>query len=91
MKLKEFFKPSLRKIILAVVLFLVIGFFAGLGIADVSLYGLPLVYYEGGHMPCPPDAVNCSRNTTIFFENLIIDIIFWYLIACLIVYFHRKR
>ena len=78
--MKAILKPTLVKIILAVVLFV---FFSWLWrtivpmyISDTFPYGVPIPFYEAWG-PCPPGE-NCSEFNTIW---LFVDIAFWYLVT----------
>jgi len=85
-KLKEFFKPAKKKIILFVV-FLLINIFIPL---------VPsIVYYVCEWPPCPlyPALIFESYQDLVNHHSwglLIIDIIFWYLISCIITFAYNK-
>lgn len=91
---KEFFKPSVGKVILFLILigglnyFVVPIFFGGVSDARI-LVGVPLGFYPVGSFscvgisPCNPPVVEFS------YVNFIIDLIFWYLISCLFVAWYK--
>ncbi|MEK6841272.1 MAG: hypothetical protein AABW57_00640 [Nanoarchaeota archaeon] len=92
MKIKEFLKPTLGKIILFILLMGVINYFliSTTVVLDARiLVGLPFGFYPiGGFMIWPggpsPPVVEFS------YLNFIIDLIFWYLISCLIIAWYKS-
>lgn len=84
MNWKEFLKPDRRKIVIFVILSLLFSFSFlpfSLFVVGVSTYiGFPLTIYYFS-----------IRTGPIFsFENLILDIIVWYLLSCLIIWIYDK-
>ena len=88
---KQFFGPSWKsaiiKIVLGIILFVVITFIHAItwSVADYWASGWPLHFSESWG-PCPPGEVCHSSNTFA----LVFDIVFWYLILCLIILLYRK-
>lgn len=78
MNWKEFFKISIGKIILTIILLLV-AYIASWKISSGT--GLPLGFFN----------VYFGAPTSINFVFLIIDIIFWYVISCLIINLYHKK
>ncbi len=81
MNIKDLLKPSWRKIALTIILFALVLF-------------LSISYYFGGGFtlgfpfhPIGPIMYNNILETTLI---LIMDLIFWYLISCLIVWSYEK-
>jgi preprotein translocase subunit SecE len=89
MNWKEFLKPDWRKIVLTIILFTIVTglkwylFDTCLGCYN-TYFGVPLAFYEKIVWP----RENEMTNFLIF--NLIVDIIFWYLLSCLIVWIYDK-
>lgn len=82
MNWKEFFKPTWKKTIIFFILF-----FTSLLIAllTTSLVGAPLqFFYEKLCIGIP----NCGYRLN--WTYLIIDLLFWYVLSCFIVYIHEK-
>lgn len=81
---EEFFKPTIWKVVLTVTL-LGLGFLLGgliWGGPGLSETGLPLPFVQQVHGRTPDGG---SYNFfDIAYIRLIIDIVFWYLISCLI-------
>ena len=89
MNWKEFFKPTLKKIILTLVLFILF---------------VPFIYYDTGirciTYPCPSQAVGSiigwllsSYNFDIYsisFTNLILGLILSYLVSSTLIYIYNK-
>ena len=92
MKWKEFLKPTVKKIILFAILM------GGLNYLIISttvvvdariLVGIPLGFWPiGSFMRWP----NAPAPPTVGFSliNFIIDIIFWYVLSCLIIWIYDK-
>ena len=92
MNWKEFLKPDWIKIVIFVILMGGLNYFiiSTTEILDARiLVGLPLGFWPKGSFyvqsggPIPPTVEFSSIN-------FIIDIIFWYLISCVIVFVYRK-
>ena len=94
---KEFLKPDLRKILVFVILSLILYFIPiDASYESWDVQGLPIpayICYKGEeltpfvsfwliNMPMPP----CG----FIYQFLIIDLIFWYLLSCLIVWVYNK-
>lgn len=92
MNLKELFKPSREKIML-LPLFMILSFFIVLKGPETLIYqGFPLPYLLSGCPGAPPQTSEirfCYENEFIlpFFA---IDIFFWYVISCVLVWFLTK-
>ena len=89
--MKTLLKPTVAKIILAFVLFAGLSWLwrntFGLVIMDVSYYGVPLHFFTAWG-PCQAGE-NCSEFNGVY---LILDIIFWYFFAAILVWrFQKKR
>ncbi len=87
---KKTFKPDRKKVAFAAVLFAVFGSLPEmmLLIADpvVMVFGLPLIFSTAGsHLMC----VGCGAPQ-ILYLNLVIDAVFWYLIACVLLAYLPK-
>lgn len=88
---KKFLQPDLKKIILFIALFIIGTLFWPKPLAlDVNYFGGPLVFASVGTLPCPPGTPYPCHMPIINYFNLIIDIIFWYLIACGIIFAYNK-
>jgi len=89
MGLKQFLKPNWEKIVLILILFgigIVISILSNacIGCYDTIL-GFPLSFYV--KKGWPPSEIG---KTTFSIPNLIIDIVFWYVLSCLIVWIYKK-
>jgi len=88
--MKTLFKPSLLKIAVAFVLFIVFSWLwqitFGLVIMDTSYYGVPLHYFVAWG-PCQAGQ-NCSEFNVLY---LALDIIFWYVISAILVSWFQKK
>lgn len=93
MNFKEFFKPTIEKIILFLLIFIFFTFLPtgflkdGLSInpfPEINDLGLPLSFY---HQECS-DLGRCAN--VINYLNLVVDIIFWYLLSCLTILVSSK-
>ena len=80
--MKTFLKPTLLKVSLALVLFVITSWlwrmFTRATIMDLDLWGFPLAFFTAWG-PCPPDEM-CSESNALY---LVLDIVFWYLISAL--------
>ena len=93
MGLKEFFKPTLGKIVLFIILMGLLNFIwiFGQGCLDCKmLVGLPLPFYPVGTGAFfdVREPVPAPVNFSIL--NFIINIVFWYILSCLIVLIYNK-
>lgn len=106
MNFKQFLKPDLRKIILWIlfcVIFLLIipSLYIHLKYFQETPYsvefrafkGFPLIYYSPGSGGCIPGdsgmvCVNMPSSFNVGY--LVIDVIFWYLLFCLIIWIYDK-
>lgn len=86
----KFLKPSLLKIVVALVLFPGLTWLWSLKnmfIMDASFYGVPLIFYTVWG-PCPPGEI-CSEFSSL---NFGLDLVFWYLVCAFVVErFSRKK
>ena len=92
MNWKEMFKPSRKKVALAVVLCILFSSVPEivLLIANpiVTQFGLPLIFYtEGTNAAC----VHCGEEPQMFYLNLAVDIVFWYLVTCILLAYRPKQ
>lgn len=93
MNLKEFFKLTKRKIIFTIVLFgfsIMVSFFLIYFEIYLLELGIPLTFY---YLPIDlPLDVDLSNNVSNFsYLNFLIDIIFWHIISCSIIFVFQKR
>ena len=94
MTLKQFLKPDWRKILLTIILIVpsfMIENCIGLCLDCGFNYAIPLSFYcsmEGPFHFAELSSSNYPLTTSLAFS--IIDIIFWYLISCLIVWVYDK-
>jgi len=92
MEWKEFLKPDWRKILIFVVLMGVLNYLiiSTTVILDARiLVGIPFGFWPIGSFMMWPDA---TTPPTVEFSwiNFIIDVIFWYLLSCLIIWTYYK-
>ena len=92
MKLKEFFKPSISKIILFILLMGVLNYI--IISSTIVFYGKILVGFPLGFWPVE-GFILLSNNTIpsivkFSWLNFIIDMIFWYVISCEIIELFKK-
>jgi len=91
---KEFLRPSAPKIILMVVLFAGINYFTisqDSGILDgMILSGIPLGFYPVGSYYCQM-VYDCALPLEISWTSLVVDIICWYIIACIFLSLYSKH
>ena len=92
MNWKDFFKPTTGKVVLFLILMIVLNYYliSTIVVADaVILVGTPLGFYPVGSMQClsPSD---CPSGPEFSYVNLIIDIVFWYVVSCIIVFIYKK-
>jgi len=92
MNYKEFFKPTIGKIILFIVLFLISFFILSkffILAGDPFPQGFPFTFVQFSGCSTPsPNSCWDTKMTSYF--NLFLDIIFWYLISCIIFPIFRK-
>lgn len=87
MDFKEFFKPTLKKVVITFVLLIFTSFFVyGLAMQKnldhtTIAYGFPFIVKTVWQSMGPEGIVS---GTDYIFENIIINTIFWYLISCII-------
>ena len=78
--MRTILKPSLLKIILTLMLFVLSSYLWRMyiisTISDTFPWGFPLQFYLGWG-PCPPGEV-CSESNLFF---LALDLVFWYLVS----------
>jgi len=78
--MKDFLKPTIWKIILTVILFVLITFsFSNRSFGGPSRIGVPFSFYS--HICLKVDFTNCNESFNIFY--LLLDLIISYLISCL--------
>jgi len=101
--IREFLKPSWKKILLAMV-FLLITLFVeyfgcgadGFGVSCNSYTGLPLPILECYSMHYETQLTNIFSSNCHLVETLpliiflLVDFVFWYLISCLIILIYNK-
>ncbi len=92
MKLKEFLKPTIWKVIIFIILLILTSVFNYATYCPEctrAAYGFPLALYE---LPgCKPVSAEGCPGYRVIYSALIVDLIFWYLVSCLIVWFYDKR
>ena len=81
MSFKDFIKPTIGKISIVIILFLLTSSLYN-AVTDITLFGSPLIYYEGS---CFNPDRKCSSSFNILY--LLSDLIIWYLISCTIIFF----
>ena len=78
--MKIFLHPTLPKILLTILLFLISSYLWQMyiisTISDTFPWGFPLEFYLGWG-PCPPGEI-CSESNTLF---LLLDLVFWYIVS----------
>ncbi len=90
---KRFLKPDWRKILLFIITMGGINYWwiSGNTILDArELFGLPLGFYPKGSFMSEPPGYPPPPTVEFSWLNFFIDIIFWYLIACIIYYFYDR-
>ena len=98
MTLKQFLKPDWRKIVLFVILFILslLISYPGFCVDGTNfgyceeIHGFPLSAYTtfGEQDVVPPEKLEYIRYENIF--GFIFNLIFWYLLSCLIVWIYDK-
>ncbi|MBW2990128.1 hypothetical protein KY348_00310 [Candidatus Woesearchaeota archaeon] len=91
---KEFFKPNISKLIILVVFILIFMVYPAYKcstqtcILDAQmLVGIPLGFYPVGSAMCWGG--KCPEPLNFSWFNLVIDIIFWFIFACLLVAWYK--
>jgi len=87
-KIIHFLKPTTGKVVVTIVLLVlvhVVQILIRAGIVDYWVIGVPF-HFEQTWGPCLPEEICYSFNWFL----LIIDIIFWYLISCFMVFLWNK-
>jgi hypothetical protein len=92
MKWKEFLRPTIWKVTIFIVLLILTSVFNYATYCPGctrAAYGFPLALYE---LPgCEPVSVGCPGYRVVY-SALIVDLIFWYLVSCVILWiFGRTR
>lgn len=91
---KTFFKPTISKIILFLILMGGLNYWiiSSIQILDArELVGLPFGFWPIGSFYAPP-AAPTPPIVEFSWINFIIDIVFWYLISCeVIIRYHKIR
>jgi hypothetical protein len=93
MGIKEFIKPTIGKIVLFVLLMVGITFYlimTNIIYDTMILVGFPLNFYPVGSVRILPDGSPLTQIVEFSYLNFILNLIFWYLISCLIVYTYNK-
>ena len=93
--MKEFFKPSIIKIILFIILFILGLAYSGRvygAIGGPSNIGYPFKFFQSGscYGPIESEFRNCWDTEITSYFGLIADIVIWYLASCLIVFIINK-
>jgi hypothetical protein len=84
MNWKKSLKPDWKKIVLTVILFLISTRYTyTLGLDAPTSYGFPISVYQLGGWP--------AGYTGFLYIGIVIDLIFYYLISCLIIWFYDKK
>lgn len=89
MKFKDFIKPTTAKIIITLILIIItymVAYPFTICIPGPCFNGVPLGFYHpsGG-------GVDFSYGMKINYWNLLIDLLFWYLVACAIIFMYNKK
>ncbi|MEK6875582.1 MAG: hypothetical protein AABX30_02770 [Nanoarchaeota archaeon] len=95
MNLKEFFKPTIKKTVLFLILMIGLNYFiiSTIVIMDSrELIGIPLGFWPVGsfNLNFVSDAHPLPPPISFSWINFIIDITFWYIISCGIVVLYSK-
>lgn len=98
MNWKEFFKPTIKKIIFFIILFIltslipsrsfiIVESFCGYpdGICLDEARGLPISYYQ-----LASGGIGGWNYGGLIYPFLVIDLIFWYLVSCPIIWIYDK-
>ena len=104
MRIKEFLKPTILKMALLFVLIIISTFFSSQQhICNPTSYGFPLKFFQfsacvsidpciettepGPHIVCESLGFNSPEGIPAF----IINLVFWYLISCVLVTLYNKK
>lgn len=95
---KEFLKPNWKKIILTLIFILLSFLYFQMpsrvvtGIHRDEYHGLPLPFYHYliGFRILPSQEIEYIDSSNFLYPNLLIDLIFWYLISCLMVLIYEE-
>lgn len=102
-KIKEFLKPSLMKVFVLIILFIVSSLLSVKDITPIlspelqSVIGINCCADVGFGFPLSHIVTKFrySDNRVSFesinFINLLLDLVFWYLFSCLIIYFKKSK
>jgi hypothetical protein len=93
MDLKEFFKPTLVKIIIFIILMAGLNYWiiSNTHVMDARiLVGAPLGFYPIGSFMIWDSTAPPPPSVEFSYVNLIIDLIFWYIISCLLVAWYKS-
>ena len=98
MGIKEFLKPTILKIILTIIFIVVsllfVYFPAPLWIEESNNIATIDFYTNIRGFPIPYLIINIGggvvQGFSIFYFGLLIDLIFWYLLSCLIIFIYNK-
>ncbi len=91
MGLREFFKPTKGKIIISVLLLILTFFYItsvpGITINKYTGHGLPFYYI----VEIIPLTSLGETNFSFEYTSLVFDIVFWYILSCLVIYLYNKN
>jgi hypothetical protein len=96
--IKQFLMPNWRKILIAIILMGLSLFFVHSptfpGPDELGRMAIVDFYSIGRGLPLPYLIINIgggmAQGFSIFYLGLVIDLIFWYLISCLIIFIYNK-
>jgi len=91
--LKQFLKPDWRKVVIFAVAFIiqfliVLVWMSSCGECS-SDFGLPLVFYTRAGCSMGIRGIQCGKDFYSL-NYFVIDIIFWYLLSCIIIWIYDK-
>lgn len=92
MELKEFLRPTIKKLILTLGLFFVISFiWSNINVVlDAWFFGYPSAVI-GADGFCPPVEVDPDCGKPQFFlDGIVIDAVFFYILSCLLVLLFQR-
>ncbi len=94
MNLHDFLKPTIEKIILFLVLFIFVqGLLMGRSAipgTDLPGGGWPFVYQSFDCSQSDPTDPYCLPGRQVEFPGLFLDIVFWYLMAAILIHVFKK-